>query len=90
MNTETSSPNKILLCSDLDRTLIPNGSQPETPGAHEMLHCLASHPDIILAYVSDRSKALLQESIRQYDLPIPTYAIGDVGTTVYEIDQDRW
>ncbi|MEJ2621733.1 MAG: haloacid dehalogenase, partial [Candidatus Thiodiazotropha sp.] len=26
---------KLLLCTDLDRTLIPNGSQPESAGARE-------------------------------------------------------
>ena len=81
---------KILLCTDLDRTLIPNGQLPVSPGSDEMLHGLASHPDITLAYVSGRNKALLQEAIREYDLPLPHYAIGDVGTTIYETHDNQW
>ncbi len=31
----------ILLCSDLDRTLLPNGPQSESPGARRLLQRLA-------------------------------------------------
>ena len=36
----------ILLCCDLDRTLIPNGPQPESPGARPLLRALAHHPGL--------------------------------------------
>jgi hypothetical protein len=39
-----------------------------------------------LAYVSGRNKSLLQEAILEYEIPVPDYAIGDVGTTIYEPD----
>jgi len=81
---------EILLCCDLDRTLLPNGSQEESPQARPLFRKLAKRPELTLAYVSGRHKELLQEAIRDYDLPVPDYAIGDVGTTLYEIHKDEW
>jgi len=82
---------RILLCSDLDRTILPNGSQPESAEARPRLRVLAARPECTLAYVSGRHEALLREAIEAYDLPLPDYAIGDVGTTIYQVQSaDRW
>ncbi len=81
---------QILLCSDLDRTILPNGHQEESPQARPLLRELAAHPQVHLAYVSGRSRDLLQEAIREYAIPVPDYAIGDVGTTIYEIKDNSW
>lgn len=75
----------ILLACDLDRTVLPNGAQPESSQARELFAKLVAAPEVALAYVSGRTKSLLQEAIAEYDLPIPAYAIGDVGTTIYEV-----
>lgn len=82
--------NRILLCSDLDRTLIPNDTHPESAQARSLLRRVAAHPALTLAYVSGRHRRLLMEAIEEYDLPVPEYAIGDVGTSIYEIDGGRW
>ena len=79
-----------LLCSDLDRTLLPNGPQPESPEARRLLQRLAERPELTLAYVSGRHQALLMQAIEEYDLPLPDYAIGDVGTTIYAIEDGHW
>lgn len=76
---------QILIASDLDRTIIPNGEQPESPTARPRLAQLVAQPTVTLVYVSGRSKKLLQAAITDFDLPIPEYAIGDVGTTIYEV-----
>ena len=81
---------RILLCCDLDRTLLPNGAQPESSAARPLLRKLAECPDLTLVYVSGRHKALLQDAIREYDIPVPDYAIGDVGTTLYSIANNQW
>ena len=81
---------QILLCSDLDRTLIPNGVQPESPQARKRLKKIAAHESLTLVYVSGRHKALLTEAIEEFGLPTPDYAIGDVGTTIYEIQGQQW
>ncbi len=80
----------VLLCSDLDRTLLPNGPQPESPQARELLRVLASRPEVTLVYVSGRHRGLLLQAIEEYDLPQPDYAIGDVGTTIYETGSGEW
>ena len=80
----------LLLCSDLDRTLIPNGAEPESPGAREQLRRLVSREDVRLAYVSGRHRQLIEAAIEQWQLPRPDYAIGDVGTTIYRLSADDW
>ena len=82
--------NKILLCSDLDRTLLPNGPQPESPRAREVLRRIAERPEIELAYVTGRNRELILEAITTYDLPLPDYAVGDVGATIYRINDGHW
>jgi sucrose-6-phosphatase len=79
---------KILLCSDLDRTLIPNGEQAESPQARELFALLAARQEIRLAYVSGRHAQLIKEAIVEYALPEPDYVIGDVGTTLYRIEPE--
>lgn len=74
-----------LICCDLDRTILPNGAQEESPRARPLLRELAQREDVILAYVSGRGKRLLQDAIGEYGIPVPDYAIGDVGTTLYEV-----
>ena len=81
---------EILLCSDLDRTLLPNGPQDESPQARDLLRSLTERPEVTLAYVSGRHKQLLLDAIDEFDIPVPDYAIGDVGTTIYQIDNNRW
>lgn len=81
---------RILLCSDLDRTLLPNGLQPESPQARPLLRRLAEHPDVILAYVSGRHLALIESAISEYDLPLPAFAVGDVGTSIYRSVDGDW
>ncbi|KTG17773.1 MULTISPECIES: HAD-IIB family hydrolase [unclassified Guyparkeria] len=80
----------LLICTDLDRTLIPNGHQPESPGARDRLARLVEDPGVVLAYVSGRDERLLHEAIARYDLPRPDFAIGDVGTTIYRIEGADW
>jgi len=81
---------KYLLCTDLDRTLIPNGAQPESPDARTLFRRLAAREDVALAYVSGRHLALLEQAITDYDLPRPDYAIADVGSTIYQATGGHW
>ena len=80
----------ILLCSDLDRTLIPNGAEPESPRARPIFAHLTAHPKLRLAYVSGRDKRLVKKAIKEFDLPDPDFVIGDVGTTLYHLVGGRW
>jgi len=82
--------NNILLCSDMDRTILPNGDQEESSEVRSVLRLLVERPEIHIAYVSGRDKNLIQEAITEYDLPFPEYAVGDVGTTIYELTGNNW
>lgn len=80
----------LLICTDLDRTLIPNGEQPESPEARSLFRQLVSNPQITLVYVTGRDRVLIQEAIAEYKLPIPNFVIADVGSTIYEIKNNQW
>lgn len=79
-----------LICTDLDRTLLPNGDAPESPGAREALTRLVADHGMELAFVTGRHLALVQDAIQEYGLPRPRFAICDVGTSIYESDGTRW
>jgi sucrose-6-phosphatase len=81
---------RLLLCTDLDRTLIPNGKQPESPAAMERFKQLVSRKEITLAYVTGRHRALIERAIAEFGLPLPDFAIADVGTTIYHVDASGW
>ncbi len=96
MTSDDMTPSPILLCCDLDRTLIPNGAQSESPDARARLRALCAHPGIHLVMVSGRHIELVLDAIEQWGLPEPDYIIGDVGTTIYarpapeESSSDSW
>lgn len=80
----------LLICTDLDRTLIPNGPQPESAEARSLFRRLVDRPEVCLAYVSGRDEGLLRQAIEEFSLPLPDWAIGDVGTTIYRVEGDDW
>ncbi len=81
-------PERLLLCTDLDRTLIPNGPQPESPDARGLFNALVSDSRVVLAYVTGRHRELVEQAMDEYGLPQPDFVIGDVGTTIYRIETD--
>ena len=81
---------KLLLCTDLDRTLLPNGPQPESASARKKFTQLASRDEVTLIYVSGRDKFLVQQAIKNFDIPLPDFVIADVGSTIYQIKNEKW
>ncbi len=80
----------VFLCCDLDRTVLPNGTAPESVLARPLLRALASLPQVRLAYVSGRHLALLEQAIVEFDIPVPDYAVADVGTSIYLATSTGW
>ena len=80
----------VLLCTDLDRTLMPNGPLPESAGARDKFNELVVSPDILLVYVTGRDRRLVEEAITAYHLPLPSYVIADVGSTIYQVKNSDW
>ena len=89
-HNQTPENERILICTDLDRTLLPNGKQPENPPARNLFRRLAARPEIATAYVTGRHRQLVLEAIDEYALPLPDYVIGDVGTSIYSIVKKQW
>jgi sucrose-6-phosphatase len=81
---------RILLCSDLDRTLIPNGAQPESAESRVRFKRLASREEVTLAYVSGRSRQLVEQAIAEFGLPQPDFVIADVGASIYQATSSGW
>lgn len=73
----------ILLCTDLDRTLLPNGEAPESPGVRKLFGRFCQQAGITLAYVSGRHPELVDEAVKTYAIPEPDYLITDVGTRIF-------
>ncbi|BHH83634.1 HAD-IIB family hydrolase [Desulforhopalus sp. 52FAK] len=82
--------NKLLICTDMDRTIIPNGSQPEHPMARDTFRQMCHLPEVELVYVTGRHLQLVEDAIEEYSLPIPAYAITDVGSKIYENTNGDW
>lgn len=82
--------NRILICTDLDRTLLPNGEQAESPGVRAIFSRLAQQPNVDLAYVTGRHRELVLDAIKQYEIPVPNFVLGDVGSSIYECRNSKW
>jgi HAD superfamily hydrolase (TIGR01484 family) len=74
----------------MDRTVIPNGSQPEDPAARRQLAAFCRLPGVALVYVTGRHRELVEQAISRYDLPAPDFAVTDVGTKIYRIAAGHW
>jgi HAD superfamily hydrolase (TIGR01484 family) len=81
---------RLLLCTDLDRTILPNGRHPESARARPLFRAFAERDAVSLAYVSGRDETLIRDAIRRWDLPVPHHAIGDVGSSLFEVHGDRF
>lgn len=81
---------QLLLCTDLDRTVLPNGPHTESRGARERFAVLAERPEVTLVYVTGRDRRLITKAITNYSLPCPDYVISDVGTTIFEVRPEDW
>ncbi|MGD2167711.1 MAG: HAD-IIB family hydrolase [Gammaproteobacteria bacterium] len=89
MNTADIRPaHRLFVCTDLDRTLLPNGVEPEAPRARERFSRLTARPEVTLAYVTGRHRELVEEALDTFALPLPDYVIGNVGTSIYSVRRD--
>ncbi len=79
-----------ILATDLDRTLLPNGSWPADPGAIDLFNELTQKHDVVVVYVTGRNLELTENAILEYDLRYPHVLIGDVGTSIRKYEQGKW
>lgn len=81
---------RLLLCTEFDRTLLPNGDAPESPEARPRFRALAARPEVTLAYVTDLGPEELAEAITDYGIPPPSFVVGDLGAGLYRVADGRW
>ena len=81
---------RLFLCTDLDRTIIPNGVQSESRSARSFFSSFVRMSRVRHAYVTGRHKELVIQAIKNYSLPMPDYAITDVGTKIYRVVDKHW
>ena len=79
-----------ILATDLDRTLLPNGSWPPDPGAIDLFNELTQRHDVLVVYVTGRNLNLTENAIREFGIRYPDVLIGDVGTSIRKYEQDSW
>lgn len=79
-----------ILATDLDRTLLPNGSWPADPGAIALFNDLTERHDVLVVYVTGRNLNLAESAIEEYGIRHPHVLIGDVGTSIRKYVQGRW
>jgi sucrose-6F-phosphate phosphohydrolase len=79
-----------ILATDLDRTLLPNGSWPPDPGAIDLFNELTQRHDVLVVYVTGRNLNLTENAIREFGIRYPDVLIGDVGTSIRKYKQDGW
>jgi len=79
-----------ILATDLDRTLLPNGSWPADSGAIDLFNKLTEKHDVLVVYVTGRNLNLAENAIREYNIRYPHVLIGDVGTSIRKYEQGDW
>ena len=79
-----------ILATDLDRTLLPNGSWEADSGAIDLFNELTGKHDVLLVYVTGRNLALTENAIREYGVRYPDVLCGDVGTSIRKYTDGAW
>jgi len=79
-----------ILATDLDRTLLPNGSWQADPGAIDLFNELTERHGVLVVYVTGRNLQLSENAIKEYSIRYPHVLIGDVGTSIRKYEQGEW
>ncbi|MBT8070842.1 MAG: HAD family hydrolase [Gammaproteobacteria bacterium] len=79
-----------ILATDMDRTLLPNGSWQGDDGAIELFNELTGQFDVLVVYVTGRNLALAEAATHEFGVRPPDILIGDVGTTIRKHEGGGW
>jgi sucrose-6F-phosphate phosphohydrolase len=79
-----------ILATDLDRTLLPNGSWPLDQNAIALFNEWTARQGLLLVYVTGRNLNLTEQAIREYGVRFPDILCGDVGTTIRHYQKGQW
>lgn len=81
---------RLIVCTDLDGTLFPNGPAPESPHAAAAFRRLVTRDDVTLVFVTGRDHRRVDEAIAQHGLPAADFVIADVGATLAAVRGGAW
>ena len=73
-----------ILATDLDRTLLPNGSWKADSRAIDLFNELTAQHDVLVVYVTGRNLNLTENAIKEFGVRYPDVLCGDVGTSIRE------
>jgi len=79
-----------ILATDLDRTLLPNGSWERDKNAISLFNNLTKRHEVLVVYVTGRNLALTENAIKEYGVRYPDILCGDVGTTIRKYQNGEW
>lgn len=79
-----------ILATDLDRTLLPNGSWQADANAIDLFNELTRKHGVLVVYVTGRNLALTENAIKEYGVRFPDILCGDVGTSIRKYEQGEW
>jgi sucrose-6F-phosphate phosphohydrolase len=79
-----------ILATDLDRTLLPNGSWEADGDAIDLFNELTEKHDVLVVYVTGRNLALTENAIKDFGVRYPDILCGDVGTSIRKYEKGKW
>jgi sucrose-6F-phosphate phosphohydrolase len=79
-----------ILATDLDRTLLPNGSWKADDEAIDLFNELTQKHGVLVVYVTGRNLALTEQAIKEYGVRYPDVLCGDVGTSIRRYEHGEW
>jgi len=79
-----------ILATDLDRTLLPNGSWEADAEAIGLFNRLTEQQGVLVVYVTGRNLALTENAIKRYGVRHPDVLCGDVGTSIRKYENGEW
>jgi hypothetical protein len=79
-----------ILATDLDRTLLPNGSWEGDSEAIDLFNDLTEKQGVLVVYVTGRNLALTENAIKEYGVRYPDVLCGDVGTSIRKYQNGEW
>jgi sucrose-6F-phosphate phosphohydrolase len=79
-----------ILATDLDRTLLPNGSWEADDEAIDLFNDLTKKNNVLVVYVTGRNLSLTENAIKEYGVRYPDVLCGDVGTSIRKYQHGEW
>jgi hydroxymethylpyrimidine pyrophosphatase-like HAD family hydrolase len=79
-----------ILATDLDRTLLPNGSREADSEAIDPFSELTEKRGVLVVYVTVRNLVPTENATRGYEVGYPDILCGDIGTSIIKYGNGEW